>query len=101
MHHAEDFYMSQAAQVKLSNLTNGRALVLGDAAFATFGVGTSLAIESAYILAGELSKIQRSNDVPQALENTRRSFANYMQQWKNSHLVFHRLHFHRLPGAFA
>ena len=68
MDKAEDFYMSRAAQVKLSKWTNGRALVLGDAAFATFGVGTSLAIESAYMLAGELSKIQSSNDVPKALE---------------------------------
>ena len=68
MDNAEDFYMSRAAQVKLSKWTNGRALVLGDAAFATFGVGTSLAIESAYILAGELSKIQSSKDIPQALE---------------------------------
>lgn len=65
---AEDFYMSRAAQVKLSRLTNGRALVIGDAAFATCGVGTSLAIESAYVLAGELSRIQNSIDVPQALE---------------------------------
>ncbi len=68
MDHAEDFYMSRAAQVKLSKWTNGRALVMGDAAFATFGIGTSLAIESAYLLAGELSKIQSRNDVPQALE---------------------------------
>ncbi|KAF2492931.1 FAD/NAD(P)-binding domain-containing protein [Lophium mytilinum] len=65
---AEDFYMSRAAQVKLPKWTNGRALVLGDAAHATFGVGTTLAIESAYILAGELSKIQSSEDVPRALE---------------------------------
>lgn len=68
MDHAEDFYMSRIAKVKLPKWTNGRALVLGDAAFATLGVGTSLAIESAYILAGELSKIQSSYDVPQALE---------------------------------
>lgn len=68
MDHAEDFYMSRAAQVKLSKWTNGRALVIGDAAFATFGIGTSLAIESAYLLAGELSKIQSRRDVPQALE---------------------------------
>ena len=54
--------------MKLLKWTNGRALVLGDAAFATFGVGTTLAIESAYILAGELSKIQNSIDIPQALE---------------------------------
>ncbi|KAF2807086.1 FAD/NAD(P)-binding domain-containing protein [Mytilinidion resinicola] len=68
MDSAEDFYMSRAAQVKLPKWTNGRALVLGDAAHATFGVGTTLAIESAYILAGELSKIQSSEDIPRALE---------------------------------
>jgi len=68
MDSADDFYMSRAAQVKLPKWTNERALVLGDAAFATFGVGTSLAIESAYVLAGELSTIQSSRDVPQALE---------------------------------
>lgn len=74
MDQAEDFYMSRAAQVKLPKWTNGRALVLGDAAFATFGVGTSLAIESAYILAGELSKIQSSEDVPQAVERYEQVF---------------------------
>ncbi|RDW59068.1 flavo protein monooxygenase [Coleophoma crateriformis] len=68
MDDAEDFYMSRAAQVKLPKWTHGRALVLGDAAFATFGIGTTLAIESAYILAGELSRIKSSSDVPQALE---------------------------------
>lgn len=65
---SEDFYMARGAQVKLPKWTNGRALVLGDAAFATLGVGTTLAIESAYVLAGELSKIQSGSDVPAALE---------------------------------
>ena len=68
MDNADDFYMARAAQVKLPKWTNGRALVLGDAAHATFGVGTTLAIMSAYVLAGELSKIQSSGDVPRALE---------------------------------
>ena len=67
MDHAEDFYMSRAAQVKLSEWANGRAVVLGDAAWATFGTGTTLAIQGAYMLAGELSKIQSSSDIPQAL----------------------------------
>ena len=67
MDHADDFYMSRSAQVKLPRWTNGRGVVLGDAAHATFGIGTSLAIESAYYLAGELSKIQSSKDVPMAL----------------------------------
>lgn len=68
MDSADDFYMSRCAQVKLPKWTNGRGVVLGDAAFATFGVGTSLAVESAYCLAGELGKIKSSADVPAALE---------------------------------
>lgn len=71
---ADDFYMSRAAQVKLSKWTNGRAVLLGDAAFATFGVGTTLAIESAYYLAGELSKIKSSDDIPNALQTYERAF---------------------------
>ena len=80
MDEAQDFYMSRTALVKLPKWTNGRALVLGDAAFATFGIGTSLAIESAYTLAGELSKAAIIDDdgnrinVPQALENYERVF---------------------------
>jgi 2-polyprenyl-6-methoxyphenol hydroxylase-like FAD-dependent oxidoreductase len=68
MDQADDFYMSRATQVILPKWTNSRALVIGDAAFATFGVGTTLAIESAYVLAGELSKIQSSEEVLQAVE---------------------------------
>ena len=68
MDQADDFYMSRAAQVKLPRWTNGPGVVLGDAAHATFGIGTSLAIESAYFLAGGLSKVQSSKDVPMARE---------------------------------
>lgn len=68
MDQAEDFYMSSAAQVKLSKWTNNRAVVLGDAAWATFGVGTTLAIEGAFTLAGEIGKIQSTDDVPHALK---------------------------------
>lgn len=74
MDQADDFYMTRAAQVKLPKWTNGRALVLGDAAWATFGIGTTLAIEGAYLLAGELSKIQSSQDIPEALERYERVF---------------------------
>jgi 2-polyprenyl-6-methoxyphenol hydroxylase-like FAD-dependent oxidoreductase len=103
MDHAEDFYMSRAVQVKISKWTNGGALVLGDAPSASFGVGTSLAIESAYIPAGELSKIQSSNDVPQALEKYEEVFRPLycMKKWENFHPVFHKLYFHRLLGAFG
>lgn len=80
MDHADDFYMSRSAYVKLPKWTNGRALVFGDAAHATFGIGTSLAIESAYILAGELSKIQSSNDVPRALERFEEVFRPHTRE---------------------
>lgn len=74
MDHAEDFYMSKAAQVKLPKWTNGRSVVIGDAALATFGVGTTLAMLSGYLLAGELSKIRSSEDIPQALERYEQVF---------------------------
>jgi 2-polyprenyl-6-methoxyphenol hydroxylase-like FAD-dependent oxidoreductase len=63
-----DFYMSRAAQVKLPIWHSGRVVLLGDAAFATFGIGTSLAIKSAYCLAGELGKICSTDDLPGAIE---------------------------------
>ncbi|KAF1990699.1 FAD/NAD(P)-binding domain-containing protein [Aulographum hederae CBS 113979] len=65
---SDDFYMARAAIVRLPKWTSGRTLVVGDAAFATFGVGTSLAIESSYFLAGELSKIKSSEDIPAAIQ---------------------------------
>jgi 2-polyprenyl-6-methoxyphenol hydroxylase-like FAD-dependent oxidoreductase len=70
----KDFYMSRAAQVKLPIWHVGRAVLLGDAAFATFGVGTSLAITSAYYLAGEMSKIGSGADIPQALDEYEKVF---------------------------
>ncbi|TEY86573.1 hypothetical protein BOTCAL_0006g00530 [Botryotinia calthae] len=71
---SDDFYMAKSAQVKVPKWTNGRAVVIGDAAMATFGVGTTLAIGSAYILAGELSKIKSSADIPGALQRYEKTF---------------------------
>lgn len=68
MDQAEDFYMSSAAQVKMSKWTHNRAVILGDAAWATFGVGTTLAIEGAYTLAGEIAKVRGTSDIPSALK---------------------------------
>jgi 2-polyprenyl-6-methoxyphenol hydroxylase-like FAD-dependent oxidoreductase len=65
---SDDFYMSRSAQVKLPIWHANRTVLLGDAAFAAMGVGTSLAIESAYHLAGHLGKITSSAEVPAALD---------------------------------
>ena len=47
----------------MSNTNFGIPHVLGDAAFATIGIGISLAIDRAFVPAGELSRIQRSDKV--------------------------------------
>jgi 2-polyprenyl-6-methoxyphenol hydroxylase-like FAD-dependent oxidoreductase len=65
---SDDFYMSRSAQVKLPIWHANRTVLLGDAAFAAMGIGTSLAIESAYHLAGHLGKIKTSAGVPAALD---------------------------------
>ena len=99
MDHADDFYMARAAQVKLPKWTNHRALVLGDAAFATFGVGTTLAIMSAYTLAGELSKMQSSDDVPKALERYEEVFREVYRTMDELPPGFPQLVFPQTKGA--
>lgn len=74
MDECDDFYMSRMARVRLPTWTKHRATLLGDAAHATFGVGTTLAIEGAYFLAGELSKIKSTDDVPGALKAYEKAF---------------------------
>jgi 2-polyprenyl-6-methoxyphenol hydroxylase-like FAD-dependent oxidoreductase len=72
MDKSDDFYFDQVAQVKLPKWTNGRCALIGDAGFAPTpisGQGTSLAIASAYVLAGELSQVGPFVDIPTALEN--------------------------------
>lgn len=57
MMESDDFYASEAVQVKLPKLYKGRFVVVGDAGYAPgpTGTGTSLAMTGAYILAGELA----------------------------------------------
>lgn len=53
-----DFYLDQIAQVVLDRWSNGRVVLLGDAAFSSSplsGGGTGLALVGAYLLAGELA----------------------------------------------
>ena len=54
MRETDDFYCSLFAQVRSPKLSNGRVVLLGDAGYATPGMGTSLAIMGGYVLAGEL-----------------------------------------------
>ena len=55
---APDFYFDAVCQVHLEHWSRGRTVLLGDAAFCgspLSGLGTSLAIVAAYVLAGELA----------------------------------------------
>jgi 2-polyprenyl-6-methoxyphenol hydroxylase-like FAD-dependent oxidoreductase len=58
MREAPDFYFDSASQIKLDTYSSGRVALVGDAAYCAAplsGMGTSLAIVGAYVLAGELA----------------------------------------------
>ncbi|MFJ1755020.1 FAD-dependent monooxygenase [Kitasatospora sp. NPDC088134] len=55
---ADDFYFESLGQVRLNDFTRGRTALIGDAACCPTpltGLGTSLALVGAYLLAGELA----------------------------------------------
>ncbi|KAF2500679.1 FAD/NAD(P)-binding domain-containing protein [Lophium mytilinum] len=65
----DDFYAHELAQVKMKPVYKGRVALLGDAGYCPTpftGLGTTLSITGAYLLAGELAR--HGNDVPRALE---------------------------------
>lgn len=70
-----NLYASEAVQVKVPALHNGRFALVGDAGYAAgpIGTGTSLAITGAYLLAGEISK------QPDDLEAALRSYEQRMR----------------------
>ncbi|KAL9008942.1 MAG: hypothetical protein Q9173_005984 [Seirophora scorigena] len=67
MRESDDFYFSIFGVVRAPRLQSGRRVVLlGDAGYATPGIGTSLAIIGGYVLAGEL--LNRAGDVESSLK---------------------------------
>ena len=66
MRESDDFYCSLFGQVRSPKIHEGRVVLLGDAAYATPGIGTSLAIIGGYVLAGEL--LNHPDDVGTALK---------------------------------
>jgi len=59
MRSAEDFYAQEVGQVKMDAWSEGRVVLLGDAAFCPSpitGMGTSCALVGAYVLAGEIAR---------------------------------------------
>ena len=78
-----DFYFQAIQQVKMSKWSESRVICLGDTAYAPTpltGMGTSLAIIGAYVLAGELSKLDDGEHPARALEAYESTFRPYVEQ---------------------
>ncbi|KAJ5294747.1 hypothetical protein PENANT_c014G02833 [Penicillium antarcticum] len=65
---SDDFYAHELGQIKMTQLSTGRVVLLGDAGYCTSpftGLGTNLCLLGSYILAGELAR--QDGDVTGAL----------------------------------
>lgn len=79
----QDIYFDGISQVIAPRWSNGRYAMVGDAAFCPSplsGMGTSLAIVGAYVLAGELSRSADYQQAFAAYESRLRPFVNQVQK---------------------
>lgn len=79
----DDVYFDGVSQVHAPRWFNGRAGMIGDAAYCPTpltGMGTTLAIVGAYLLAGELSRHEKHKDAFAAYEERMRPFVNNIQK---------------------
>lgn len=80
---APDFYFQVIEQIKMSKWSEGRVVCLGDAAWAPTpltGMGTSLAILGAYVLAGELSELKEGEQPSKALKTYEDRFRPFVEE---------------------
>ncbi|KAI9667770.1 MAG: hypothetical protein M1821_000589 [Bathelium mastoideum] len=83
MDQAPDFYFHVIQQIKMPRWSNSRVVCLGDAAYTSSpltGNGTSLAIVGAYVLAGELSKLDDGESPSRALEAYESKFRPFVEE---------------------
>jgi 2-polyprenyl-6-methoxyphenol hydroxylase-like FAD-dependent oxidoreductase len=81
--HSPDFYLEAVAQVHVRQWSRGRVALLGDAAFApspVSGMGTSLALVGAYVLAGELASHVHHVDAFRGYERIMRPYVEQAQK---------------------
>ena len=77
---APDFYLESMGQVRLGHWSRGRVVLLGDAGYCPTpltGLGTSLALVGAYVLAGELAISLRDATTPGDDAAIRGAFERY------------------------
>jgi 2-polyprenyl-6-methoxyphenol hydroxylase-like FAD-dependent oxidoreductase len=80
---ADDLYFDVLRQVRMKRWSKGRVVLTGDAAWCATpiaGIGTTLAIVGAYVLAGELS---RSSDLQEALRRYEEVMRPYVEKGQN------------------
>lgn len=87
MDSAPDLYFQSIAQIRLAKWSKGRVICLGDTAYAPTpftGMGTSLAINGAYLLAGHLSQLSSPNQHPRtAFEAYEKEFKPFVEETQN------------------
>jgi 2-polyprenyl-6-methoxyphenol hydroxylase-like FAD-dependent oxidoreductase len=79
---ASDFYLESMGQVRLDRWSRGRVVLLGDAGYCPSpltGLGTSLALVGAYILAGELAD---ASNAATEWESVREAFNRYERRMR-------------------
>lgn len=79
----DDVYFDGISQVHAPRWFNGRTGMIGDAAYCPTpltGMGTTLAITGAYLLAGELSRHEKHGDAFTAYEERMRPFVKDIQK---------------------
>ena len=80
---ADDYYFQIVQQIKMSKWSSSRVVCLGDAGYAPTpftGMGTSLAITGAYVLAGELSKLNPGEHPSRALDAYESNFRPFVEE---------------------
>lgn len=83
LENANDLYFDLLRQVKMKRWHKGRVALTGDAAWCATplsGIGTTLAIVGAYVLAGELSNV---DDAEQALRNYEEVMRPFVKRGQN------------------
>lgn len=80
---AADFYFERVAQVHAPRWSSGRIALTGDAAYCASpvsGMGTSLALTGAYVLAGELAAHHHHQDAFRGYERIMRPYVDQAQK---------------------
>lgn len=94
MDQAPDFYFQAVQQVKMARWSSGRVVLLGDAAYCPTpltGQGAPLAINGAYVLAGELSKLKDGDHPSKAFQEYDKTFRPWVEEQQKIPFFF--------PGA--